>query len=103
MLWPKSNLSREDILVNSARDRARSKKVPFDLTAQDIIIPEVCPYLKTPFKKGTRYAASLDRIIPNLGYVNGNIEVLSLKANCMKSDASAAELLEFAYEILDRN
>ena len=36
------------------------------------------------------------------GYIKGNVEVISRKANIMKSDACPEELLEFAYEILER-
>lgn len=90
-------------LLASARTRAKSKGIKYNLARRDIHIPDVCPYLKTPFIKGTMYAASLDRIIPELGYVKGNIEVISRKANLMKNDASTEELLEFAYTILERN
>jgi hypothetical protein len=34
----------------------------------------------------------LDRVIPELGYVPGNVAVISLRANTMKQDATAAEL-----------
>lgn len=90
-------------LVNNARKRAAVKDLPFNITESDIEIPEVCPYLKTPFQKNTMYAMSLDRIDPRLGYVKGNIEVISRKANVMKNDASVEELLEFAYTILERH
>lgn len=90
-------------MLSAAKVRAKRDGLPFNLTEDDIIIPEVCPYLKTPFEKGTMYAASLDKIIPSEGYVRGNVEVISRKANIMKNDASTEELLEFAYTILERN
>lgn len=35
---------------------------------------------------------SLDKIVPELGYVKGNIVVVSLRANQIKSDATIEEL-----------
>lgn len=116
MLWPKKtneerrahqrnyrNRNPERILLKGARTRASLQELPFDLEEEDVIIPDVCPYLKVPFVKGTLYAPSIDKIIPELGYVKGNIEVISRKANMMKLNATPEELLEFAYEILERN
>lgn len=90
-------------LVSTAKFRAKAKGIPFDLTVHDLVVPAECPYLKTPFVKGTMYAMSLDRIVPEKGYVKGNVEIISRKANAMKNNASAEELLEFAYTILERN
>ncbi len=110
--WPKQSKDEalsyrianpQKMLINSAKDRAKKNDIPFDITEADVEIPEVCPYLKTPFVRGTMYAASVDRIDPRLGYVKGNIEVISRKANLMKNNASTEELLEFAYTILERN
>lgn len=97
----RNNLNR--MLYNAAKSRAAVKNIPFNLELSDIEIPDVCPYLKTPFVVNTRYAASLDRIDPRLGYIKGNVEVISRKANTMKNDATTEELLEFAYTILERN
>jgi hypothetical protein len=82
-------------LLQSARQRAALRNVSFDLKEEDISIPIECPVLKVPFKYGTKYAASLDRINPDLGYVKGNVQVISRKANLMKQDASKEELKRF--------
>lgn len=89
-------------LVSTAKGRARQRGIPFNITIHDLVVPKVCPYLKTPFVPKTMYAMSLDRIDPDKGYVKGNVEIISRKANVMKNDASVEELLEFAYEILER-
>jgi hypothetical protein len=52
-------------------------------------------------KKGPRPdAPSLDKIDPKLGYVPGNIQVISHKANAMKWDATREELRAFAKWVL---
>lgn len=98
--WRESN--PHAYLISRAKSRAKQQEIPFDITVEDIVIPDVCPYLKTPFILCTMYAPSLDRINSSLGYIKGNVEVISRKANVMKNNATPKELLEFAYEILER-
>lgn len=92
----------EKYLLWGARDRAKAKGLPFSLELEDIHIPELCPVFKKPLKinEGGRshnpYSPSLDKIIPSLGYVKGNVQVISLRANKMKSDASFEELKLFS-------
>jgi hypothetical protein len=90
-------------LVTAAKWRAKKSGLPFNITAYDLEVPELCPYLKKPFMYKTPYAMSLDRVVPELGYTKENVEVISRKANIMKSNASVEELLEFAYTILERH
>lgn len=91
-------VSRMHIRVKS---RAKKSGIPFSISREDIIIPARCPVLGIEIithtgSKGYRYnSASLDRIIPELGYVPGNIQVISAKANLMKNDATSEELLAF--------
>lgn len=44
----------------------------------------------------TDYCPSIDRIDNNKGYVLGNIQVISKKANIMKAHASLEELVQFS-------
>jgi len=96
------------VLWSSAKERAIKKGVPFDIEVDDIEIPETCPVLGIPLQhgKGRPIAGSptLDRIIPEIGYVRGNIMVISHKANTIKSDATPEELRKVAafYEKLLR-
>jgi hypothetical protein len=83
-------------LLESARRRAKLNGLPFNLELEDIEIPVLCPVLGIPMKKRTRYAPSLDKIIPSLGYVKGNIQVVSRQANTMKNNATPEELLAFS-------
>lgn len=88
------------LLINRARARARSEGVPFDLAADDIFIPTHCPVFGIPLRwpcdrgRGGRArpdTASLDRIDPRKGYVRGNVEIISMRANRLKSNATAEE------------
>lgn len=76
-----------------ARKRAQRFDLPFDLDPEKIIIPTVCPVLGISLDGITRDTTpSLDRMVPGLGYVTGNVRVISFRANRIKSDASGAEL-----------
>jgi len=80
------------------RARAKQTGIPFRARVEDFEIPEVCPVLGIPLRReyGTGKAKgdspSVDRVIPSLGYVTGNIRVMSNRANLLKNDASLEEL-----------
>ena len=48
------------------------------------------------FKDSKVSAPSLDRLIPKLGYVKGNIVIVSTRANTIKRDATPEELMKIA-------
>jgi hypothetical protein len=83
-----------------ARRRAKIENLPFDLTVDDVSIPEQCPILAIPvFPSQGRLgpnSPSLDRRVPSKGYIKGNVQVISMRANLMKNDASEHELIAFA-------
>lgn len=85
-------LSHAQHLYNSAKGRSRRLNLDFDLTVEDIKVPRKCPVLGEPLIKNTEYASSLDRIDPSKGYIKGNIQVLSVRANMLKNNASIDEL-----------
>jgi len=84
------------IMWANARARSRKSSLPFDLTLDDIITPDKCPLLGIPlFKSKGNYtdnSPTLDRLIPSLGYVKGNVWVVSMRANRLKQDATLAEI-----------
>jgi hypothetical protein len=90
--------------LQSARYRAKKYDIPFDITYDDLLIPEVCPYLGTPLIKsknrGEGTSPTIDRIIPELGYIKGNVQVISDKANRMKNNATPEEMVLFAKYVL---
>lgn len=76
---------------------AEDANVPFDLTLDDLVIPKECPIFHIPLTVGTgvrnHNTPSVDRIIPRLGYVKGNVQIISWKANRMKNDGSFEDLI----------
>jgi len=90
-------------LVTRARLRAAKLGIPFDLSKEDITIPDVCPLLEVPLTFGTKenylFTPSLDRIEPSKGYVKSNVRVISMLANTMKSNATKDQLLTFTKNI----
>ena len=95
-------------MLSNSKIRARKKGIPHTINTNDIkkIWPKDnrCPILKKEFvmgyKKDKSYAPSLDRVEPKLGYVKGNIMIISDIANRMKQDTSLADLERFAHYYL---
>jgi len=93
--------------LRHAKLRAQKAGVPFDLTRDylDSIRVSHCPILGIELKytENTKIcddSATIDRIVPELGYVPGNIQMLSHKANRMKSNATSEQLIMFAKWVL---
>jgi hypothetical protein len=78
--------------------RAKAKKVPFSLTLDDMSLPERCPILgialqfNTVSPDGNSY--SVDRIDNTKGYTSDNVQIVSLRANMLKSNATLDELIK---------
>lgn len=81
-----------------AKERAAQAGLPFDREAvRELLLnpPTHCPVFGWQFKPGGKRSddsPSIDRIKPHLGYVRGNIALISFKANRIKTDATAAEV-----------
>lgn len=84
----------------AAKRRAKDNSVPFTISKQDIIdifpADGRCPMLGIPLhfnnKSSKDDSPSLDRIIPELGYIPGNILLISYRANRIKNDSTIEEL-----------
>jgi predicted RNA-binding Zn-ribbon protein involved in translation (DUF1610 family) len=80
------------------KSRAKLKGILFNITAAEIIVPKHCPVLgiELQIRRGRQGyypdSPSLDRIDPALGYIIGNVRVISNRANLLKSNATVAEL-----------
>jgi hypothetical protein len=93
-LWIEKNFAK--VLLNAARRRATKSCIPFTITLADVVIPKYCPVLGIELKrsKGTVGDASptLDRFVPALGYVPGNVAVISMLANRIKTNATSEQI-----------
>ncbi len=81
----------------SARLRAKDKGLPYDRSLV-IETPDVCPVLGLVLDYGRKgdgrhhdNSPTLDRLIPELGYVAGNVVTISHRANRIKNDGTAEE------------
>lgn len=88
------------IMLNNSKMRAKRSGIEFDLTEDDIVIPENCPVLGIPLYRCKREnwnnSPSIDRIDNSKGYIKNNIVVVSRRANVLKKDASIEELKKLA-------
>ena len=105
-----SKMSIEDrlkLMVKRAKDRAEIKNVPFNITWEDVNYVAICPILEIPLNWGETSneggrnidTPSLDRINPKLGYVKGNVRIISTLANMMKSSATREQIEIFCKNI----
>lgn len=98
--------TRRHKIWEGAKKRAKENGVLFCLTVHDIPdVPTVCPVLGIPIRANEKAgpldsSPSLDRIRPTLGYVPGNVRIISNRANRIRSDATAAELSLIAWDAL---
>lgn len=96
-------------LLSVARSRARKKGIEFAVSAEDLVpLPDICPCLGLELNwRNSRgvsdpAAPTLDRLDNARGYVPGNVWVISMKANRIKSDSSVAELRAVAQAVARR-
>jgi len=97
-------------ILNSARTRARKNGLEFNLTQDDLAVPLICPVLGIPiffgrsgFGKHLNDSASMDRIIPERGYVKDNIKIISMRANILKRDCTDPEELRKVADYIEQN
>ena len=80
-------------LWQKAKVRAKRKDMEFSITKEEIkvLIRTHCPVLGIEFDlndKTKMALMSLDRIDNSKGYISGNVEIISYKANSIKSNGS---------------
>ena len=88
----------------SAKHRAKRKGLNFNITVNDLLnlYVDECPIFKTKLNwehrgNGASHdSPSLDRKVPSLGYIKGNLWIISHRANTIKSDATPEELIAVA-------
>jgi hypothetical protein len=88
-------------LYYAAKGRASQRNVAFSITPEDIVIPEFCPVLGMKLipkigggplsSRVNPDAPTVDRIDNDRGYEPGNVAVISLRANVLKSNGTVPE------------
>lgn len=86
---------REQCIMRMLKRRAKVKLINFNLEISDIRIPKVCPVLGIELSFTNNHhndsSPSVDRLIPALGYVKGNIQIISNRANRLKNNGTIEE------------
>lgn len=87
-------------IFSTKRNNAKRAGIPFSITFEDVIWPDVCPALGTTLDysasvgwgRDARVTPSFDRLDNNRGYEPGNVVIISRAANSIKSAFRAAEI-----------
>lgn len=88
--WVKEQTKQYQIWYHLYK-KCNSKNIPFDLTPEDIEITDVCPIFNVSFEEKGPNSPTIDKIIPEKGYVKGNICMISNRANRIKDNGTAEE------------
>lgn len=90
-------------LISCKKCESKKKEIPFNLDVEYLrsIWTGTCPIFHIPIEigregNGSHKSAHLDRLIPELGYIKGNVNYISGRANRIKYDASLIELKQIA-------
>lgn len=97
-------------LLAAVKHRAKKKGLEFNLTIDDIVIPNFCPKTGIPLlihnnsensKQKYIDTPSVDRINPNLGYVKDNIQIVCYWYNIAKLTFSDEEMLNMCKRVTE--
>lgn len=106
--WYHGHRERDPLhfLWRIAKQRARKVGLEFSITVTDLLVdgrvPEFCPVfgVKLRYGGGSRKmhndSASIDCIDNAIGYVPGNVQVISFRANAIKRDATLEEIQQIS-------
>lgn len=101
-------------LLRSARQRAKVKELAFDIDLDYLIsIWEsqngICSVSGTGFdmtpaeQRVNRNAPSIDRIIPHLGYIKGNVRLVSWHVNAAISEYGLETFISLCESVVNKN
>lgn len=96
--------SPETWILSNIKRRCREEGLPCNITVEDIVPPEFCPVLGLRLERNHNgreagpapNSPSVDRIIPERGYVKGNVIVVSHMANAIKQNATPFDIRRVA-------
>lgn len=93
--------------ITAAKQRSKKQGIPFDLDLEYVTnlfdkqkgLCAITGEVMVP-KSKDRMSPSLDKINPSKGYVKGNVQWLTWKANMIKQDLNMEELRDFCTKVL---
>lgn len=107
--YHKANQFKMSIL--KLKNRSRKKAIPFDLDIEHLeqlweICEGICPMTGVPMLKMSekgrdQFVMSVDRIIPEKGYIKGNVRLVSLWYNVARSNNDDEFTLEMFQRTID--
>lgn len=92
---------RSQYMLGRIKNRAKKNGMEFNITVDDLVIPELCPVFFVPIiiddARGKSChdrpnSPSVDRLDSTKGYVKDNIRVISNRANILKRNSTTEEL-----------
>ena len=98
-----SKESRKDYVYQAMKEKFRIKKanstrqgLEFTIEFGDLVFPTHCPIFGLELDYFTEQgwqdnSPSFDRINPDLGYIKGNVAIISMRANRIKNNGTAKE------------
>jgi len=96
-------------ILACVRQRAKKQKIPYRLTINDIAVPKYCPVLGIELKRNAGHfgpcdtSPSVDKLTPKLGYIPGNVRIISNRANRLKGDCTdPMEMIDIANDLAAR-
>jgi hypothetical protein len=89
-------------MLKAARQRAKKQNIPFNLSAEDLhdLAVDYCPITLEPLdwtresivnSRPESNSPSLDKNIPELGYVKNNCAIISYRGNTIKNNGTIDE------------
>lgn len=95
-------------MVNQSKRRATKKNLGFNITAEHLknLYDKQggkCPYTGWDLDLNIGLSPkriSIDRIVPESGYLRGNVQLSSYMANCAKHIFNESDLINFAHAVI---
>lgn len=89
------------------KENAKKGKWEWEIEFDDIIWHDICPVFGIPISwvnsNRNENSPSLDRIDPTKGYIKGNVELMSWRANRIKNDGTSEEHRQIYEFMLSRS
>lgn len=79
--------------LNTIKNKSKEIGVEFNLAVEDIVVPTHCPALGLELDgHDSNHTWTIDRLIPELGYIPENIRIISGQANRLKNNSTLWEM-----------